>query len=345
MSIINRLSARLQNHPKRVVFPEGEDIRILKAARLFANRKLGVPLLLGNKAVVEKIAAENEISLEGIRIIEIENYSDYNEMRVIFRGMPKFRGLTLESAEQFLKTPGYFAALMLATGRADAMVSGVTQTSSSSLRPIFQLISHQPNIKTLSSMMVVETSNPKIGSDGVLFLADCGVVAEPTEVQLSEIAITTALLANHLTDAQSKVAMLSFVSKLQVAKTYSVLKMKSATALAHKLAREAGLDIEIDGELQVDAALVPEAAALRGINSSVAGQANVLIFPDLNSGNIASKFISVMGCVGTYGQILTGLTKPVAEIPRGATVNDIFGAAVIVAAQAVDKKYLYPKSE
>lgn len=342
MSLISRLSARLQNHPKRVVFPEGEDIRVLKAARLFANRKLGVPILIGEKPSIEKIAAENEISLENIRVMDISKSGDYADLRVILKGMPRFRGLDDNSIDQFMTNPGYFAALMLATGRADAMVSGVTLPAASSLRPVFKIISTQEGIKTISSMTIVETDNENIGTEGVLFLADCAVIPEPTDVQLSEIAITTGILANHLTDVQSKVAMLSFVSKLQVAKTASVLKMKSATALAHKISRERNLNIEVDGELQLDAALVPEAACIRGINSSVAGQANVLIFPDLNSGNIASKMLSVAGCAKTYGQILTGLTKPVADIPRGAKTDDIFGAAVIVAAQAVDKKYLYP---
>ncbi len=341
MSLINKLSARLQNHPKRVVFPEGEDLRILKAARKFATRKLGVPVLLGNREIIEKNARENDISLEGIRLMEIEKADDYNELKIILHGMPKFRQLSEESLEQFLKTPGYFGTLMLATGRVDALVSGATKLSASSLRPVFQIISLQQGVKTASSMTIVESDNQNLGTNGVLFLADCGVIPEPTEVQLSEIAITTAKLAEHLTGVVSKVALLSFVSKLQVAKTQSVLKVKAATALAQQLAREQAYEVYIDGELQADAALVPEAAAIRGINSSVAGKANVLIFPDLNSGNIASKFISIMGCVRTYGQILTGLVKPVAEIPRGASAEDIFGAAVIVAAQAVDKKYLY----
>lgn len=344
MSLISRLSARLQNHPKRVVFPEGEDSRILKAARLFASRKLGVPILIGNREIIEEKAKSMDLSLDGIRILEVEKSDDYAELFKILKGMPKFRQMQADEVEQFLKMPSYFATLMLATGRADAMVGGATKLSASSLRPVFQIISLQKGFKTASSMMIVETENQNLGTDGVLFLADCGVIPEPTEVQLSEIAITTAKLANHLTGEPSRVAMLSFVSKLQVPPTTSVGKVKAATALAHKIALEENCDyIQIDGELQVDAALVPAAAEIRGINSSVAGKANVLIFPDLNSGNIASKFISVVSCARTYGQIMTGLVKPVAEIPRGAMMEDIFGAAVIVAAQAVDQKYLYPE--
>ncbi|MBO7522075.1 MAG: phosphate acetyltransferase [Opitutales bacterium] len=341
MSLINKLSARLQNHPKRIVFPEGEDPRIIKAARMFSARKLGVPILIGSRPKIEETAKNLDVSLENIRILEIDKSDDFEDLLKILKGMPKFRNLELADVERFLRNPNYFATLMLATSRADAMVSGATQLSASSLRPVFQLISLQKGFKTASSMTIVETGNPNLGADGVLFLSDCGVIPEPTEDQLAEIAITTAKLANHLTGAASKVAMLSFVSKLQVAKTSSVLKVKAATALAHQRAQSETCEIEVDGELQVDSALVPAAAKARGINSSVAGKANVLIFPDLNSGNISSKILNIVGC-RTYGQILTGLVKPVAEVTRSSHTEDIFGAAVVVAAQAVDMKYLYP---
>ena len=341
MSLINRLSARLQNHPKRVVFPEGEDARIIKAARMFASRRLGVPILIGSRPKIEEQAKSMELPLEGIRILEIDKSDDFGDLLKILKGMPKFRQMEVSDVERFLRNPNYFATMMLATARADAMVSGVTQSSASSLRPVFQLISLQKGFKTASSMMIVETNNEKLGTNGLLFLSDCGVIPEPTEEQLADIA--TAKLANHLTGEPSKVAMLSFVSKLQVAKTNSVLKVKAATALVHQRAMSESCEIEVDGELQVDSALIPEAAKVRGINSSVAGKANVLIFPDLNSGNISSKFLSIVGC-RTYGQIVTGLVKPFAEVPRSALTEDIFGAAVIVAAQAVDMKYLYPDS-
>lgn len=343
MSLINRLSARLQNHPKRVVFPEGEDARIIKAARMFASRRLGVPILIGSRPKIEEQAKSMELPLDGIRILEIDKSDDFGDLLKILKGMPKFRQMEVADVERFLRNPNYFATMMLATARADAMVSGVTQSSASSLRPVFQLISLQKGFKTASSMMIVETNNEKLGTNGLLFLSDCGVIPEPTEEQLADIAITTAKLANHLTGEPSKVAMLSFVSKLQVAKTNSVLKVKAATALVHQRAMSEACEIEVDGELQVDSALIPEAAKVRGINSSVAGKANVLIFPDLNSGNISSKFLSIVGC-RTYGQIVTGLVKPFAEVPRSALTEDIFGAAVIVAAQAVDMKYLYPDS-
>ncbi len=345
MSLVKKLSARLQNHPKRVVFPEGHDPRILQAARQFATRKLGVPIVLGEKAQIEEIARANDIRLDGMKIVEPAKSDDYAALHKLLKGLPRFKKYDDATIDTMSKNSNYYATLMLATGRADAMVAGATIASANTLRPIFQIIPLQKGFKTASSMMVVSTENPDLGINGDLFLADCGVIPEPTEEQLAEIAMTTAILVSHLTLETPRVAMLSYTSKSAGATFASVMKMKSATALAHEKARQGGFDIDIDGELQVDAALRPEVAKVKGISSSVAGKANVLIFPDLSSGNIASKMLQITSNVNCFGQILTGLTKPVAEISRGATVNDIFGTSVIVAAQAVDRRFLSPDAE
>ena len=342
MALVQRLSARLQNHPKRIVFPEGFDQRILQAARQFATRKLGVPILLGDKAHIEEQASKYDVRMDGIRVITPELSDDFEDILKILGGLPKFRDFTKDELFEIAKNPAYFATMMLATGRADAMVAGATVATASTLRPIFQIIPLQKGFSAASSMMVVSTGNEELGIHGDLFLSDCGVIPEPTDKQLCDIAITTAVLVNHLTLETPRVAMLSYVSKLPTAKLPSITKVKSATALAHAKAQAENLKIEIDGELQVDAALRPEVAAAKGITSSVAGKANVLIFPDLSSGNIASKMLQALSGTNCYGQILTGLTKPVAEISRGATVNDIFGTAVIVGAQAVDRRFLSP---
>lgn len=343
MSLIKKLSARLQNHPKRIVFPEGEDIRVIQASRKFVNQKLGVAMLIGSKKNIENIAAENNVSLDGIRVIEICHSDDYESMLNTLCGVPHFRTMDREEVEKLLNNANYFATLMLATAKADAMIAGATMSSSNALRPILRLIPMQEGIKVASSMLVADTGKEDLGVNGFLFMADCGVIVDPTEDQLAEFAITTAKIMNHLTDESPRVAMLSFATKLPIAKTSSILKVKAATSLAHaKALNEKSCEIFIDGEMQVDAALSPEVAKSKGVNSSVAGRANVLIFPDLNAGNIATKFLSALVGMRCYSNILTGLTRPVAEISRGATVDDIFGTAVIVAAQAVDKKYLYP---
>jgi phosphate acetyltransferase len=343
MSLINRLSVRLQNHPKRVVFPEGADPRVIQAARLFATRRLGVPILIGDRTRIKINAARLNIKLDGIRIVEPGRSEEMPGYITKFRGHQRFSGLDEQAAVGYLNNPSYFASMMVATGGADAVVAGATAGPASGLRAILQLLPRQHGIQTVSSMQILELENGRFGEEGVLFLADCAVIPEPTVEQLTDIACTTAMLAHHLVNATPRVAMLAYSTKSTGSpKTHSVDRVKAATAAAKIRAKEQSLPIEIDGELQVDAALDPFTAATKDLESSVAGQANVLIFPDLNSGNIASKMVQVIAGVPAYGQILTGLDRPAAEISRGASAHDIFGTTVITAAQAVDRRFLYP---
>ncbi|MEO0796083.1 MAG: phosphate acyltransferase [Verrucomicrobiota bacterium] len=342
MSLINRLSIRLQNHPKRIVYAEGADPRIIQAARLFVNRGLGAPILLGDRSTIKKRAEQLDIKLDGIRILEPGDSDHMEGFIQKFQGLRRFRGFNQQEAREYLLNTSYFATMMLATNSADALVSGATDSASSALRPLFRIIPMQKSVDTASSILILEKEDERIGVEGALFLSDCGVIPDPNQNQLSDMAITTALLAKHLTNEQPRVAMLSYASKKEGTKNPSLLKMKSATALARDKARSLGINVDIDGELQVDAALIEGVAEQKGISSSVAGKANVLIFPDLNSGNIAAKLAQIVADCRAYGQIITGLSKPAAEISRGASAHDIFGASVIVAAQAVDPKYLFP---
>ena len=342
MSLINRLSVRLQNHPKRVVYPEGTDPRIIQAARQYATRGLGVPILLGDRTRIKINAARLDIKLEGVKIIEPGRSDELEDFMTKFQGLRRFRNLDKQSAKDYVLNNNYFATLMLATGGADAIVSGATISASSALRPLFQIIPTQEDVQTASSMLILEKEDSRLGIEGALFMADCGVIPEPTSEQLADIACTTAGLAWHLTNERPRVAMLAFSSKANKDKHTSIARMKAATSLAKDKARDHDMPVEIDGELQADAALDPFVAEQKEIGGSVAGQANVLVFPDLNSGNIASKLAQMVSGARSYGQIITGLSKPAAEISRGASAHDIFGATVIVAAQAVDKKYLYP---
>ncbi|MGE9296360.1 MAG: phosphate acyltransferase [Puniceicoccales bacterium] len=342
MSLINRLSIRLQNHPKRLVYAEGADPRIIQAARLYVNRGLGVPILLGERAAIKKRAEQLDIKLDGIRIIDPSDSEYMEEFVIKFQGLRRFRGFNEQEAREYLMNTSYFATMMLATGAADALVSGATATASSALRPLFRIIPMQKGVETASSILILEKEDQRLGIEGALFLSDCGVIPDPNQDQLADMAITTALLAKHLTNEYPRVAMLSYASKKEGTKNPALLKMKSATALARDKARTLNVDVDIDGEIQVDAALVPGVAEQKGIKSNVAGKSNVLIFPDLNAANIASKLAQIVADCRAYGQILTGLSKPAAEISRGASAHDIFGASVIVAAQAVDPKYLFP---
>jgi len=342
MSLINRLSIRLQNHPKRVVFPEGSDPRIMQAARQFATRGLGVPILLGDRSRIKIHAARLDIKLDGMRIIEPERSEEMEVFATKFQGLRRFKGLDEEDVHEYLSNNNYFATMMLATANADAIVSGATSIASSALRPLFQIIPTQSGVKTASSMLILEKEESTLGIDGALFLADCGVIPEPDAEQLADIAITTAGLAHHLTNQPPMVAMLSFSTKHAKGKNASVMKVKAATRLARDKANEYDMPARIDGELQVDAALDPFIAEQKDTEGSVAGKANVLVFPDLNSGNIASKLAQIVSGARSYGQIITGMAKPAAEISRGASAHDIFGTTVIVAAQAVDRAFLYP---
>lgn len=342
MSLIDRLSIRLQNHPKRVVFPEGADPRIIQAARQYANRGLGVPILLGDRTRIKNDAQQLGIKLDNIRLLDPEHSDELEDFCRAFQGLRRFRGLHEQEALDYLKDTNYFATMMLATGGADAIVSGATESASSALRPLFRIIPMQEHVRTASSMLILERDEAAFGIDGTLFLSDCGVVPDPDVTQLSEIALTTAALANHLTGQRARVALLAYSTKNSNARNATTLKVRAATQLAYERAREMGLEYDIDGELQVDAALDPATAQIKGLTSAVAGKANVLIFPDLHAANIAAKLTQIVSGARSYGQIITGLTRPAAEISRGASAHDIFGASVIAAAQAVDPRYLYP---
>jgi phosphate acetyltransferase len=344
MSLISRLSARLQNHPKRVVFTEGADPRIIQAARQFATKKLGVPILLGDRQRIKINAARLNVSLEGIRVLEPGRADELKAYAEKLSSVQRYgqTNLSGDPAELALNS-NYFGCMMVASAAADAIVTGATSTAASGLRAMLQTLPRQEGVRTVSSMLILESEeNPKLGGQGVLFLADCAVVPEPTPEQLADIAVTTAGLAAHLTDLLPRVALLGYSSHAPNAKAASIQRVKAAVELARRRAVELGITAEIDGELQADAALDAFTAEAKGVEGPVAGRANVLIFPDLNSGNIASKMVQIIAGIPAYGQILTGLDRPAAEISRGASALDILGTAVIVAAQAVDRRYLYP---
>lgn len=340
MAFVDRLVGKLQRHPKRFVFPEGSDPRILQAARQIAARHMGVPVLLGERTQIKEMAQRLDLSLEGIRMVEPERSEEFEDFIEAYVRLRQAKGINSDQARTLMRTNNFFASMMLATGHVDAIVSGATETASSALRPIFHMIPLQEGVKTASSMLVIDLDARNVGIDGVLFMADCGVLPEPTTEQLADIALTTATLAHHLTNTLPRVAMLSFSTKSS-SKHASLMRVREATELARKSALARKIPIEIDGELQVDAALDPATAITKAAGGAVAGRANVLIFPDLNSGNIGSKLVQILAGANAYGQIITGLRKPAAEISRGASAHDILGAAAIVGCQATDRRLLF----
>lgn len=346
MSLIDRLLAKLQRHPKRIVFPEGADPRIIQAARQFATRRLGVPVLLGDRGEIKERAARLDIRLDGIRILEPERSDDFELFMPMVDAHPKLADFSPEQKREVLLDRHNFAALMLQSSRVDALVAGATMTTSSGLRSLFRMIPRQPSVESASSMLILDQENPNFGMDGLLFLADCGVIPEPSAAQLADIALSTARIAYHLTNDTPRIAFLSFTTHAPSARHPSIAKIREALSIARERSGELNFDVAIDGELQLDAALSPIVAEQKGVQDSpVAGRANVLIFPDLNSGNIASKMIQLVAGARTYGQVITGLERPCAEISRGAHVYDIFGTAVITCCQAIDRHLLFHHSK
>ncbi len=340
MPIVPRLVEKLQRHPKRFVFPEGSDPRVLQAARQIVTRRMGAPILLGERGIIKDAAARLDVSLQGIRIIDPARAADLEDFVGRFHELRKCRGVTLAEARMLMTDAGYFATMMLATAQADALIGGATVSASSALRPLFQIVPKQEGVNTASSVMVLDFDENKVGFDGSLFLGDCGVIPDPTAEQLADIAITAARIAHHLTNEIPRVALLSFASHSD-SNHPSVAKMRIATELARAKIPAQTFALEIDGEIQVDAALDPRTAAAKGIAGGVGGRANVLIFPDLNSGNIAFKLVQVLAGANTFGQIITGLARPAAEISRGSSAHDVFGAAAIVGVQAISRNLLY----
>lgn len=343
MSLVPKLTEKLQRHPKRVVFPEGADPRILQAARQWVTRRMGAPILLGDRSAIKASALRLDINLQGMRLIDPERSEDLEAFAVRLEELRRDKGLTPEEARAAVRDNNYFAALMLAAGQADAMVAGATVSASSALRPLFQIIPRLEHVQTASSLMILDFDESKIGSDGSLFLADCAVIPEPTAEQLCDIAVSTAMIARHLTNETPRVAMLSYATHSASAHP-PLVKVRQATELARAKARAANLAMEIDGEIQVDAALDALTAEAKRVTGPVAGRANVLVFPDLNSGNIAFKLVQLLAGANAFGQILTGLSRPAAEISRGSSAHDVFGAAAVVGCQAIDHRLLYGMS-
>ena len=343
MRFIGNVIEKLQRHPKRVVFPEGTEPRVLQAARQFYSLRLGAPILLGDRTRIKHAAAQLNVSLEGVRIINPEESEELENFAQRYELLRRSKGIQVEEAREAMRNPNYFGAMMVAMHQADGVISGASERMGSTLRPLFQIIKVAPQTTTASSCMIMEVEDTRFGEQGVMFLADCGVIPEPDVEQLADIAVTTAQLARHLAGTKPRVALLSYSTKGSATHP-SIGKVQAATALAKQKAHQKNLQADFDGELQVDAALVPEIASRKLPDSKVAGRANVLIFPDLNSGNIASKLVQHVGRAHAYGQILLGLDRPAADVSRGSTTHDILGVAAIVGVQSIAYNQLYPKA-
>jgi len=328
MNLIDNFKERAKTNPKTIAYPEGEQERIIKAADVVLRENIAYPILLGDETKIIETASELGINLEGIKILEPAKSPNIPEYALIYR---QSRDVKDRVAQRMLKRPLYFAPMMVRVGEADGMVGGCTFTTAAVVTAGQLTIGLAEGFDTPSSffIMVLPEGSP-YGEDGVLIYADAGVNPDPTAEELVDIAITTANSARTLLGWEPRVAMLSYSTKGS-ADHALVKKVIEAT----KIAQEKAPDVLIDGDLQADSAIVPEVSARKiKKNNILEGRANILIFPNLDAGNIAYKLTQYLANAEAYGPILQGFAKPICDLSRGASVEDIVGVTAITVVEA-----------
>ena len=335
MDVIKQLIERASQERQRIVLPEGTEERTLKAADKAIADGIADLIILGNKTEIENLAHKFELkNIERATIIDPANNPDAEKYATLLYELRKAKGMTMEDAQKLVCNPLYLGCLIIKNGDADGQVAGAENTTGNVLRPALQIIKTTPGITCVSGCMMMITNAKEYGEDGVLFFADVAVTPNPDANQLSQIAVCTAQTAKAIAGLdEPRVAMLSFSTKGS-AKHEMVDKVAEATRLAHELAPT----LSLDGELQADAALVPFVGASKAPGSTVAGKANVLVFPDLGAGNIGYKLVQRLGNAEAIGPVLQGIACPVNDLSRGCSVEDVYMMIAITANQAIAAK-------
>lgn len=328
MDFMTKMKSLAKADLKTIVLPEGEESRNLTAAAQITQEGIAKIVLLGDEETIKANAAALSLDISKCRIINPSVGEKFEEYANTFYELRKKKGVTPEQAKEILKDPMYYGTMMVKMDDADGMVSGATHTTGDLLLPGFQIIKTAPGVSVVSSFFIMLT-NSTYGENGTLLFADCAVNPMPDEDQLASIAISTADTAKNLLKIEPKVAMLSFSTKGS-AQHEVVTKVQNAV----KIANERRPDLNIDGELQADAALVASVAKLKAPDSKVAGSANVLIFPDLQSGNIGYKLVQRIAGAEAIGPICQGFAKPINDLSRGCNAEDIVNVVAVTAVQA-----------
>ncbi len=327
MSFIDTIFEKARSDRKTIVLPESSDPRTLEATAKILEKGVADVILLGEQEELKKAAGDWNI--DGARFIDPANFDQFEAYAEALYELRKKKGMTLEQARETLKDPLYLGVMLVKQGEADGMVAGAVNSTANTLRPALQILKTAPGTKIVSAFFLMVVPDCAYGEKGTFIFADSGLVENPDAEALSEIAISSARSFEQLVGAQAEVAMLSY-STMGSAKSPLTEKVIEAT----KLVKEKAPELHVDGELQADAAMVPKVAASKAPQSQVAGKANVLVFPDLNAGNIGYKLVQRLARAEAYGPVTQGIARPVNDLSRGCSADDIVGVVAITAVQA-----------
>lgn len=335
MNLLEKIVERAKSNKQRIVLPEATEERTLRAADKVLADGLAELILIGNPDEIASLASQWELgNIDKATIIDPENNPKSEEYATLLAELRKKKGMTIEQARELVKNPLYLGCMIIKTEGADGQISGALSTTGDTLRPALQIIKCAPGVTCVSGAMLLITKQPEYGEDGVLVMGDVAVTPMPDADQLAQIAVCTAQTAKSVAGfADPRVAMLSFSTKGS-AKHEVVDKVVEAT----RLAKERCPELKVDGELQADAALVPSVGAKKAPGSNIAGKANVLVVPCLEVGNIAYKLVQRLGDAIAIGPVLQGIARPVNDLSRGCSVDDIYYMVAITACQAMDAK-------
>ena len=329
MSFIDEIKVKARQNIKTIILTKSEDKRVLKAAEKVKKEGFANVILIGNEEDAIKLAKENKIDITGIEIINPQTSEKFEEYANAFYELRKAKGMTIEKAREMLKDNMYFGTMMVKQGDADGLVSGACHSTANTLRPALQILKTAPGTKLVSAFFLMVVPNCEYGENGIFVFGDSGLVENPTPDELSEIAISSSESFKQLVGKEPKVAMLSYSTH---GSAHSELTEKVVEGT--KLLKEKMPDLICDGELQLDAAIIPEINASKAPGSPIKGQANTLIFPNLDAGNIGYKLVQRLAKAEAYGPLCQGIAKPVNDLSRGCNSDDIVGVVAITAVQA-----------